>query len=171
MNDYPPIADHGLVGDLQTAALVAADGTVDWWCTPRFDSPSLFASLLDSDRGGHCRLAADLGEQTTVRQLYMPETPVLITRFMAPQGVGEVIDFMEPIAARVPVDRHRLIRVARVVRGSLPFELVCRPRFDYGRASHTLSRLDDDSVVFHGPDTDLHVQATAPVSPTPTAST
>lgn len=164
MNDYPPIADHGLVGDLQTAALVAADGTVDWWCTPRFDSPSLFASLLDSDRGGHCRLAADLGEQTTVRQLYMPETPVLITRFMAPQGVGEVIDFMEPIAARVPVDRHRLIRVARVVRGSLPFELVCRPRFDYGRASHTLSRLDDDSVVFHGPDTDLHVQATAPVS-------
>ncbi|MFC9500121.1 glycoside hydrolase family 15 protein [Streptomyces sp. NPDC056982] len=164
MNDYPPIADHGLVGDLQTAALVAADGTVDWWCTPRFDSPSLFASLLDSDRGGHCRLAADLGEQTTVRQLYMPDTPVLITRFMAPQGVGEVIDFMEPIAARVPVDRHRLIRVARVVRGSLPFELVCRPRFDYGRASHTLSRLDDDSVVFHGPDTDLHVQATAPVS-------
>ncbi|MFE6899681.1 glycoside hydrolase family 15 protein [Streptomyces sp. NPDC057717] len=164
MNDYPPIADHGLVGDLQTAALVASDGTVDWWCTPRFDSPSLFASLLDSDRGGHCRLAADLGEQTTVRQLYMPETPVLITRFMAPQGVGEVIDFMEPIDARVPVDRHRLIRVARVVRGSLPFELVCRPRFHYGRASHTLSRLDDDSVVFHGPDTDLHVQATAPVS-------
>ncbi|MFE5484598.1 glycoside hydrolase family 15 protein [Streptomyces sp. NPDC056527] len=164
MNDYPPIADHGLVGDLQTAALVASDGTVDWWCTPRFDSPSLFASLLDSDRGGHCRLAADLGERTTVRQLYLPDTPVLITRFMAPQGVGEVIDFMEPIAARVPADRHRLIRIARVVRGSLPFELVCRPRFDYGRAAHTLSRLDDGSVVFHGPDTDLHVQAAGPMS-------
>ncbi|MFB7373273.1 glycoside hydrolase family 15 protein [Streptomyces sp. NPDC056222] len=164
MNDYPPIADHGLVGDLQTAALVASDGTVDWWCTPRFDSPSLFASLLDSDRGGYCRLAADLGERTTVRQLYLPDTPVLITRFMAPQGVGEVIDFMEPIAATVPADRHRLIRVARVVRGSLPFELVCRPRFDYGRATHTLSRLDDDSVVFHGPDTDLHVQAAGPVT-------
>ena len=163
MSDYPPIASHGLVGDLQTAALVASDGTVDWWCTPRFDSPSLFASLLDSDRGGHCRLAADLGDQARVRQLYLPDTPILITRFMAPEGVGEVIDFMEAIASKAPAARHRLVRVARVVRGSLPFELLCRPRFDYGRASHTLSRLDDGSVVFHGPDTDLHLQATGPV--------
>ncbi|MFD3336663.1 glycoside hydrolase family 15 protein [Streptomyces sp. NPDC058700] len=164
MDGYPPIAAHGLVGDLQTAALIASDGTVDWWCAPRFDSPSLFASLLDSDRGGHCRLAADfVGEQGTVRQLYLPDTPILITRFMAPQGVGEVIDFMEPIASRVPADTHRLVRVARVVRGSLPFELLCRPRFDYGRASHTFSRLDDGSVVFHGPDTDLHLQVSGPI--------
>ncbi|MFI1656042.1 glycoside hydrolase family 15 protein [Streptomyces sp. NPDC020472] len=163
MSDYPPIADHGLVGDLQTAALIASDGTVDWWCAPRFDSPSLFASLLDSDRGGHCRLAADFAGEGTVRQLYMPDTPVLITRFMAPEGVGEVIDFMEPIASRVPAARHRLIRVARVVRGSLPFELLCRPRFDYGRASHTLSRLEDGSVLFEGPGTDLHLQASGPV--------
>ncbi|MEU5102513.1 MULTISPECIES: trehalase-like domain-containing protein [unclassified Streptomyces] len=60
MNRYPPIADHGMVGDLQTAALVSSEGSVDWWCTPRFDSPSVFASLLDSERGGYCRLAADL---------------------------------------------------------------------------------------------------------------
>ncbi|WP_228718447.1 glycoside hydrolase family 15 protein [Kitasatospora acidiphila] len=86
-----------------------------------------------------------------------------MTRFVAPEGVGEVIDFMVPIASNAPAARHRLTRVARVVRGSLPFELLCRPRFDYGRASHTLSRLDDGSIVFHGPDTDLHVQATAPV--------
>ncbi|MFI1714561.1 GH15 family glucan-1,4-alpha-glucosidase [Streptomyces sp. PanSC19] len=163
MSDYPPIADHGLVGDLQTAALIASDGTVDWWCAPRFDSPSLFASLLDNDRGGHCRLAVDFGQDCAVRQLYMPDTPVLITRFMAPQGVGEVIDFMEPIDSKVPADRHRLIRVARVVRGSLPFELLCRPRFDYGRASHTLSHLEDGSVVFQGPDTDLHLQVSGPV--------
>ncbi|MGW4897719.1 glycoside hydrolase family 15 protein [Kitasatospora sp. NPDC004240] len=163
MNDYPPIADHGLVGDLQTAALIAADGTVDWWCTPRFDSPSVFASLLDSDRGGHCRLAADSGERTTVRQLYLPDTAVLVTRFMAPGGVGEVVDFMEPIASAEPAPRHRLIRAVRVVRGSLPFELSCRPRFDYGRAPHTLDRLEDGSVVFHGPGTDLHLQATEAV--------
>ncbi|MFF9851035.1 glycoside hydrolase family 15 protein [Streptomyces litmocidini] len=163
MNDYPLIADHGLVGDLQTAALIASDGTVDWWCAPRFDSPSLFASLLDNDRGGHCRLAADLGEQGTVRQLYMPDTPILVTRFMAPRGVGEVIDFMEPITSRVPADTHRLIRVARVVRGSLPFELMCRPRFDYGRAAHTPDHLDDGSVVFHGPDTDLRLQVSGPI--------
>ncbi|MER6395463.1 glycoside hydrolase family 15 protein [Kitasatospora sp. NPDC001603] len=164
MNDYPPIANHGLVGDLQTAALIASDGTVDWWCTPRFDSPSLFASLLDSDRGGHCRLAADLGEGATVRQLYLPDTPILITRFLAEEGVGEVIDFMEPIASDAPAARHRLIRVARVVRGSLPFELICRPRFDYGRAAHTLDRLDDGSAVFHGPDGDLHIQATEQIT-------
>ncbi|SEC14647.1 hypothetical protein SAMN05428939_1676 [Streptomyces sp. TLI_105] len=119
MDDYPPIADHGLVDDLQTAALVASDGTVDWWCAPRFDSPGLFASLLDSDRGGHCRLAADfVGEQGAVRQLYMPDTPILITRFMAPQGVGEVIDFMEPIASRVPAATHRLIPSPEGLRGS-----------------------------------------------------
>ncbi|MFH8930133.1 glycoside hydrolase family 15 protein [Streptomyces pristinaespiralis] len=164
MNDYPPIADHGLVGDLQTAALIAADGTVDWWCTPRFDSPSVFASLLDSDRGGHCRLAVDADDKVTVRQLYMPDTAVLVTRYMAPDGVGEVLDFMEPDPSTTPSAQHRLVRVARVVRGSLPFELICRPRFDYGRAVHSLDRLDDGSVVFHGPDTDLHLQATAPIA-------
>ncbi|MEV7182336.1 glycoside hydrolase family 15 protein [Kitasatospora sp. NPDC093679] len=164
MNDYPPIADHGIVGDLQTAALIAADGTVDWWCTPRFDSPSVFASLLDSDRGGFCRLAADVGPEATVRQLYLPDTAVLITRFMAPGGVGEVVDFMPPDPSPTPSARHRLIRAARVVRGSLPFELLCRPRFDYGRAAHGLTRLDDGSVLFRGPGTDLHLQATAPIA-------
>ncbi|OQQ13828.1 glucoamylase [Streptomyces sp. M41(2017)] len=163
MNAYPPIADHGIVGDLQTAALVAADGTVDWWCTPRFDSPSVFASLLDSDRGGFCRLAADVGD-ATVRQLYLPDTAVLITRFMTPDGVGEVVDFMPPDPGLTPSPRHRLIRVARVVRGSMPFELICQPRFDYGRAPHHLTRLDDGSVLFRGPGTDLHLQATAPVA-------
>ncbi|MFE2156156.1 glycoside hydrolase family 15 protein [Streptomyces lavendulae] len=163
MNDYPAIADHGIVGDLQTAALIAADSTVDWWCTPRFDSPSLFASLLDSDRGGYCRLRADVGDEATVRQLYLPDTAVLITRFMAPGGVGEVLDFMPPDTSPTPSARHRLVRAARVVRGSLPFELMCRPRFDYGRAPHELRRLDDGSVLFRGPGTDLHVQATAQV--------
>ncbi|MEV5282374.1 glycoside hydrolase family 15 protein [Streptomyces sp. NPDC051994] len=164
MNEYPPIADHGIVGDLQTAALIAADGTVDWWCTPRFDSPSVFASLLDSDRGGSCRLAADVGNEASVRQLYLSDTAVLITRFMAPGGVGEVVDFMPPDPSTTPSSRHRLIRVARVVRGSLAFELICRPRFDYGRAPHDLTHLDDGSVLFRGPGTDLHLQATSQVA-------
>ncbi len=166
MPEYPPIADHGLVGDLQTAALVAADGTIDWWCTPRFDSPSVFASLLDSDRGGHCRLAADVSEAdgAVVRQLYLTDTAVLVTRFMAPSGVGEVVDFMQPDASCTPSRRHQVIRVARVVRGRLPFELLCRPRFDYGRATHSLRHLDDGSVVFHSADADLHVQASGPIT-------
>ena len=166
MPDYPMIADHGIVGDLQTAALIASDGTVDWWCTPRFDSPSVFASLLDSERGGHCRLAADLDglPEATIRQLYLPETAILVTRFMAPGGVGEVVDFMEPDTSPTPSSRHRLIRGLRVVRGSLPFELVCRPRFDYGRAQHTLSLDGSGTAVFSGPDTQLHVQATEPIA-------
>ncbi|MEU6238144.1 glycoside hydrolase family 15 protein [Kitasatospora sp. NPDC047058] len=159
---YPPIAYHGMIGDLQTAALVAGDGTLDWWCTPRFDSPSVFASLLDSDRGGRFRLAADLdpGPETSVRQLYLADTAVLVTRFMAPGGVGEVIDFMSPDISSTPSDRHTVLRLARAVRGSLPFELTCRPRFDYGRANHSLSRDGDGAVRFHGPGTDLHLTAT-----------
>ncbi|MGW7262360.1 glycoside hydrolase family 15 protein [Streptomyces sp. NPDC054842] len=166
MNRYPPIAEHGMVGDLQTAALVSSDGTIDWWCTPRFDSPSVFASLLDSERGGHCRLAAEFpdGDGMSVRQLYLSDTAVLVTRFMAPGGVGEVADFMVPIDSSAPTQTHRLIRVARVVRGSLPFALTCQPRFDYGRATHTLSRTDDHSVLFRGPGTDLHLQSTQGVA-------
>ncbi|OIJ69495.1 glucoamylase [Streptomyces mangrovisoli] len=154
-----------MVGDLQTAALVSAEGSVDWWCTPRFDSPSVFASLLDSDRGGHCLLTADLpdGERATVRQLYLSDTAILVTRFMADGGVGEVADFMAPLDGAPATDRHRLIRIVRVVRGRLPFRLVCRPRFDYGRAAHTLEQPDGRTAVFRGPDTDLHLQTSAPV--------
>ncbi|MET8453629.1 glycoside hydrolase family 15 protein [Streptomyces sp. NPDC005209] len=162
MNRYPPIAEHGMVGDLQTAALVSSGGDIDWWCTPRFDSPSVFASLLDSERGGHCLLAARSpdGNGMTDRQLYLSDTAVLITRFMAPGGVGEVADFMVPIDSSTAQDGHRMVRVARVVRGSLPFTLDCRPRFDYGRAAHTLTQADAHSAHFHGPGTDLHVQST-----------
>ncbi|MBL1105399.1 glycoside hydrolase family 15 protein [Streptomyces sp. 5-8] len=166
MNRYPPIAEHGMVGDLQTAALVSSDGTVDWWCTPRFDSPSVFASLLDGERGGHYRLAVELpdGDDMTVRQLYLSDTAILVTRFMASGGVGEVADFMVPNDSSAPTGVHRLMRVARVVRGSLPFVLSCQPRFDYGRHTHTLSRTDEHSAVFHGPGTNLHLQSTAGIA-------
>ena len=93
MDRYPPIADHGLIGDLQTAALVTTDGCVDWWCCPRFDSPSVFASLLDHDNGGRFRIGP-VGGGYVARQLYFPDTAILITRFMTPDGVGEVLDFM-----------------------------------------------------------------------------
>src|SRR5215813_7311373 len=96
MNAYPEIEDHGLIGDLQTAALVASDGTIDWFCAPRFDSPGIFASLLDHEKGGYFRISP-VGTNYVTRQLYLPETPILITRFLSSDGVGEVIDFM-PIA-------------------------------------------------------------------------
>src|SRR3981081_4425506 len=96
MNTYPRISDHGLIGDLQTSALVDVDGSIDWCCCPRFDSPSVFASLLDRTRGGRVRIAPT-DDEHVVKQLYFPDSAVLITRFMAEDGVAELIDFM-PIA-------------------------------------------------------------------------
>ncbi|MFD4439363.1 glycoside hydrolase family 15 protein [Nocardia sp. NPDC058519] len=165
MNTYPPIDEHGIVGDLQTAALVSSTGTIDWWCAPRFDSPSVFASLLDSEKGGHCSLAVEpTTSAVTVRQLYLPDTAVLLTRFSGPDGVGEVADFMEPIRDTEPAARHRLVRVVRVVRGSLTFTLACRPRFDYARATHTLDRVDERTAVFRSATADLHLQSTDPIA-------
>jgi len=145
---YPNISDHGLIGDLQTAALVATDGTVDWFCCPRFDSPSVFASLLDADKGGYFRIAPDTADYVS-RQLYFPDTAMLITRFMTQDGVGEVTDFM-PIAGRQATDRHRLVRQLKVVRGSMRFVVDIRPRFDYGRAPHTLEITPDGFVFASG---------------------
>jgi GH15 family glucan-1,4-alpha-glucosidase len=136
MKRYPDISDHGLIGDLQTAALVSTDGTIDWFCCPRFDSPSVFASLLDADKGGYFSITPENGEYVT-KQLYFPDTAMLITRFLTADGVGEVTDFM-PIAPTEATDRHRLVRQLKVVRGSMKFVVDIKPRFDYGRAKHTL---------------------------------
>jgi pentatricopeptide repeat protein len=133
---YPNISDHGLIGDLQTCALVTTEGTVDFFCSPRFDSPSIFASLLDADRGGYCSVKP-AAEGYITRQLYLPNTAMLITRFMTPDGVGEVLDFM-PVIEGKPTDRHQLVRHLRVARGTMKFELEIQPRFDYGRTGHTI---------------------------------
>jgi GH15 family glucan-1,4-alpha-glucosidase len=84
---YLPIAEHGLIGDLHTVALVGTDGTIDWYCCPRFDSPSVFAAILDADRGGLFRIWPDCDGWSS-KQLYLPDTNVLITRFLMPDGVG-----------------------------------------------------------------------------------
>jgi GH15 family glucan-1,4-alpha-glucosidase len=145
MERYPNISDHGLIGDLQTAALISTDGTVDWFCCPRFDSPSVFASLLDADKGGYFRMAPDRDDYIS-RQLYLPDTAVLITRFHTPDGVGEIYDFM-PIAGKRATDRHRLVRQARVVRGTMRFKLELQPRFNYGRNKHVVI-VNEDGAYF-----------------------
>ena len=152
MERYPPINHHGLIGDLQTAALVSTDGTIDWFCCPRFDSPSVFASLLDHDKGGHFRLRPDRSDDVT-RQLYFPDTAILLTRFMTTDGVGEVLDFM-PIAGRAVTDHHTLVRRIRVVRGTMRFVADVQPRFDYARQDHEVE-VSDAGVVFHSAELDL----------------
>lgn len=121
MDRYPPIADHGLVGDLQTAALVSAQGVVGWFAAPRFDSPSVFASLLGHDRGGYFRLAPVGGDGGTWRQLHYPDSAVLVTRFMSADGVGEVIDCMPLDRSHRATDRRTLVRAVRTVRGTVRF--------------------------------------------------
>jgi len=147
---YPAIADHGLIGDLQTAALVDTRGVIDWFCSPRFDSPSIFASLLDRDRGGHFRIGS--AAEAVTKQLYFPSSAVLITRFMAEEGVGEVLDFMPIDHPEAASDRHQIVRIMRTVRGSVQFALECAPRFDYGRQDHDLE-LTDAGAVFKAADT------------------
>ncbi|WP_328414207.1 glycoside hydrolase family 15 protein [Micromonospora sp. NBC_00389] len=148
MDSYPAVEAHGLIGDLQTAALVAMDGTVDWFCAPRFDSPSLFGGLLDRHKGGHFQVSPD-GVDYTSKQLYLPGTPILITRFLSADGVGELVDFM-PVAGDVATDRHRLVRMIRIVRGSMRFRIDCQPRFNYGRDPHELD-VYPEGHVFRSP--------------------
>jgi pentatricopeptide repeat protein len=152
VNRYPNISDHGLIGDLQTAALVATDGTVDFFCCPRFDSPSVFASLLDADDGGYFRISPASDDYVT-KQLYLPNTAMLITRFLTPDGVGEVQDFM-PVIEGKPTERHRLVRRLRVARGQMQFVMDLQPRFDYGRARHTVE-ISESGAVFQADGTRL----------------
>src|SRR3954470_16222859 len=161
--EYPLISDHGLIGDLQTAALVTTDGTIDWFCCPRFDSPSVFGSLLDTERGGHFRIAPSQDGYVT-RQLYFPDTAILITRFMTPDGVGEVIDFMPIEDPEHATDNHRLIRIVRVVRGQMRFIAECEPRFDYGRAQHDVTKIDN-GVLFRSDGLELALGSTVPLEP------
>ena len=146
MTSYPNISDHGLIGDLQTAALVSTEGTIDFFCCPRFDSPSVFCSLLDAEKGGYFRISP-VADSYVSKQLYLPSTAMLITRFMTPDGVGEVLDFM-PVIEGEPTDRHQLVRYLRVARGTMQFQLEIQPRFDYGRASHTVD-VSEKGAVFH----------------------
>ena len=139
VDDYPPIADHGLIGDLQTAALVSTEGCIDWFCCPRFDSPSVFGSILDRRQGGAFEIAPTHAGCWVVKQLYLPDSAVLVTRFMTDQGVSELIDFMPIVeSGTLASDRHRIVRLLRGVRGEMSFALKCVPRMDYGRAEQVV---------------------------------
>ncbi|WP_369355564.1 glycoside hydrolase family 15 protein [Streptomyces sp. cg2] len=158
---YVPIAEHGLIGDMRTAALVGTNGTIDWYCCGRFDAPSVFAAILDADRGGAFELAPDVPART--KQFYFPDTNILITRFFADNGVGEVQDFMPIVDDSREADRHRLIRRVLCVRGSLPFSVRVAPRFDYGRQAHTVGAHQRGLTVFDSPDLTLALTSSVPV--------
>ncbi|HEX5468166.1 MAG TPA: glycoside hydrolase family 15 protein [Gaiellaceae bacterium] len=162
MPAYLPIAEHGIMGDLHTIALTATDGTIDWYCCPSFDSPSVFASILDSENGGYYRISP-AKEGWTPKQLYFPDTNVLITRFLSPDGVGEIQGFMPIEEASDEAHRHRLVRRVEGVRGEMRFRVEMYPRFNYGRDEHEIVQYEH-GVVFRSPTLCLALQATTPIA-------
>jgi GH15 family glucan-1,4-alpha-glucosidase len=148
--NYQPIENYGLIGDLNTVALVGMDGSIDFMCFPYFDSPSIFAALLDHENGG-CFRIAPLMDEPRERQLYLPDTNVLLTRFLSEHGVAEISDFM-PIQEMGHA--HDIIRRVKTVRGELRFRMVCEPRFDYARAFHRVEKPNDREALFISEGTD-----------------
>jgi GH15 family glucan-1,4-alpha-glucosidase len=158
--DYLPIAEHGIIGDMHSIALVGTDGRIDWYCCPRFDSPSVFGAILDKEKGGFYRIAPVVDDWVP-KQLYLPDTNVLITRFLTPAGVGEVQDFM-PISGGASEHRHRLIRRVLGVRGEMRFRVDVQPRFDYGREKHE-TIFHEAGVLFRSPQISLALETRVPM--------
>lgn len=132
---YLPIEDYGIIGNMHTAALVGKNGSIDWLCFPHFDSPSVFAAILDDERGGRFQIAP-AADGVVTRQLYWPDTNILVTRFLYPGGVGTVTDWMPVRQGLEEPDSHWLLRVVRATRGTVPFHAFCRPAFNYARDLH-----------------------------------
>jgi GH15 family glucan-1,4-alpha-glucosidase len=147
---YHPIENYGVIGNLQTVALIGMDASIDFLCFPYFDSPSIFASLLDSERGGRFILSPTF-QHRRPKQMYLSNSNILLTRFLSPDGVVEVCDFM-PISLESGRDRvepvHQLIRRAKCVRGEVQFQMACDPRLDYGRAKQQVKLLSEKEALF-----------------------
>ena len=154
---YQPIENYGVIGNLRTAALVGMDGSIDWLCMPTFDSPSIFGAILDDKIGGRFRIAST-DESVRLKQFYWPDTNILITRFLDPDGLGEIEDYMPLDAEHV----HQLVRRVRVVRGQMEFRLFCQPGFNYARTPHTV-KYSDGGVRFSTPDLTVSLVSAVPL--------
>lgn len=132
---FQPIENYGVIGNMQSLALVGMNGSIDFWCYPCFDSPTVFAALLDDENGGRFDIRPGL-TNVRVRQLYLPETNVLLTRFLAEEGVVELTDFM-PIESEAE-QPNEIVRIVSVIRGNVSFTMRCQLRFKYAACAHQL---------------------------------
>ncbi len=139
---YQPIENYGLIGNMRTSALVGMDGSIDWFCFPYFDSPSVFGAVLDDCKGGWFKIAT-LKNSAKHKQYYWPDTNVLVTRFLSREGVGQIIDFMPVGLKENEAGSHRIIRLVQAIRGNLDFRLECFPAFNYAQDSHTTTLTRD----------------------------
>lgn len=161
---YQPIENYGVIGNMRTIALVGLNGSMDWFCYPHFDSPSIFGALLDDKKGGRFQIAAVCGENINHKQFYWPGTNILITRFLSVDGIAELEDFMPVGMAPDSPWHNHLYRRIRCVRGVVHIEVHCRPAFDYGRQRHKI-KLEANGVVFRAGDTKLALSTDVKLHP------
>jgi GH15 family glucan-1,4-alpha-glucosidase len=162
---YLPIEDYGLIGNMRTAALVGRDGSIDWLCLPHFDSPSVLAKILDDKKGGYFRIAP-VDHGAVGKQFYLPETNVLVTRFLHEDGLLEVTDYM-PLGHENDDDGPTtLVRCAQVIRGSMNVRVECRPALNYARTHHKLE-ISDRGAVFHSDTISLQLDTSIPLKALP----
>ena len=159
---YKPIEDYGIVGDMHSAALVGMDGSIDRFCFPHFDSPSIFAGILDETKGGHFKICPRDLSDVTLKQYYWPDTNVLVTRFLAPEGVGQIVDYMPVGVPHGEPGSHWLVRRVQIVRGSMAFRMECNPAFNYARDKHDTD-ISPDGACFHAPGLSLGLVTDIPL--------
>jgi GH15 family glucan-1,4-alpha-glucosidase len=158
---YRPIEDYGIIGNMHTVALVGMNGSIDWFCFPNFDSSSVFGAILDDQNGGHFKIIPTTNN-VTHKQMYWPETNVLITRFLSVDGVAEVIDLM-PVGIHQPHHEHsELLRRVSVVRGSMAFRMECFPAFNYARDDHEVV-MNESGAALLSPSISLQLSTTVPL--------
>jgi GH15 family glucan-1,4-alpha-glucosidase len=160
---YQPIENYAIIGDLHSVALVGMDGSIDWLCLPHFDSPSVFAAILDDEKGGRFKIAP-VSEGVTRKQLYWPDTNVLVTRFFTPDGVAEITDYMPVQVSENGHGHHQLIRRVEVVRGEIVFRMECSPAFDYARAEHE-TEVSESGAYFRSAQLSLGLATDVPLRP------
>ena len=145
---FQPIENYGVIGNMQSIALVGMNGSIDFLCYPEFDSPTVFAAILDDQKGGKFEIRPRLSNMR-VRQLYLPETNILLTRFLADDGLAELTDYM-------PIEQdeeqpNEIVRTVSVIRGNIQFHMCCQPRFNYAGSQHELE-ISDGCATFRPSD-------------------
>ncbi len=144
---FQPIENYGVIGNMRSIALISVDGSIDFLCFPNFDSPTVFAAILDPQRGGFLRISPEI-EDLHTRQLYLPDTNILLTRFLSEAGVAEITDFMPIVESKDKKPYgHHILRMLRVIKGRITFQMRCAPRFDYARSGHAVHN-EQGSICF-----------------------
>ncbi len=151
--DYQPLENYGVIGNMNTAALVGINGSIDFLCFPSFESPSIFAAILDQEKGGCFFIKPDL-ENVSRRQMYLPETNILLTRFLSPNGACEILDFM-PVEERP--ENNFIIRRVKSIREKIKFKMKCMPRFNYAKSKHT-AKINEDEIIFTSEDEGISIR-------------